>query len=242
MIRTSKAPVPWPVPWKKGQCFFFRPGGVIERGEMEAELSGELLAPRVFPFQVDEALERGLRAVLTDESDIAAILDLVAAEREAAEAGEELSEDDRAALQEARAQVAQLYPPYRQLVRKAERRKELTPIAAFRRYCAGWEGEGLPEYRKALDGSVPDDLLEEVEPLIIQASGLFAYNLQYGRGQEKNSKAPSSSDASPEASSSDESKGVGEPESSSGEKKKTRSSSSRRGRSRSSTSGSSAGG
>ena len=242
MIRTSEAPVPWPVPWNDKQQFFFRPGDVVERGEFECELAADYRAGRVYPFQLEVAFAAGIKALLPERpDDAAAILDWQAQEA----AGEELAPDEAAALAKAREEVGLHWPPYAALLKQIERRKGMVPIAAFRRYCSGWEGEGLPPYEKGLDGLVTLGAMRKLDALYHDAGGLFAYQLQYltepsedDPGDRGNSGRPSKSGEGPKISTSDAPrKGGGSPAKSGS---RTRSSRSRSPSSRSSTSGSNA--
>jgi hypothetical protein len=236
MIRTSKAPVAWPVPWNAGQQVFFRPGDVIERGEFESDLAGDYGAGRVYSFQLSEAFAAGLLAVLRDSPDDAARL----IEWEGLDSrAEKLAPDEAAAVTAARQTVSEHWPPYRVLAKRLERRRTMTPIAAFRRYCAGWEGEGLPKYEAGGDGFVTLDLMRRIDPVLVEAGGMFAYSLQYAADQEGNSAAPSKPVEGRRTSNSGPRKAAGKSRGKSGSR--TRSSRSRPGSSRPSTSGSTAG-
>src|SRR4051812_34392056 len=110
MIRTSKKPVAWPVPWNKEQQIFFRPGDVIERGEFESDLSADYGAGRVFSFQLSEAFAEGLRAIMHDSPDDAE--QLIAWERQAS-AGDKLEAEEAAAVEVARQTVTEHWAAYR---------------------------------------------------------------------------------------------------------------------------------
>lgn len=235
MIRLSKAPVAFPLPWTDNVHFLIRPGNIIERGELEADLA-EHRAGRVFDFQLTEAFDEGLKALLSDDEDGQAKI------REAAVAeadGQELSAEDRAGLEMAREAIRKAWPAYGTLLAQAARRNELIPTFAFQRFVTGWEGEGLPEFRKGPDGLVDLDLMSTIEPVIVRIVGLRCYQMLYAADAEKNSERPSQSVESPPPSKSDAPRKAGTSASRSG--RKTRSSRSARRSSRSSTSGSTAG-
>lgn len=76
----------------------------------------------------------------------------------------------------------------------------LLPYIAARHALRGWDGPGLPAFRRAR-GMVPDDLLELVPADELVAVGWRAYALmQPAASAEKNSEAPSPSHETPETS------------------------------------------
>lgn len=236
MIRLSKAPIAFPLPWGADANFMIRPGNIIERGELEADLA-EHRAGRVFDFQLMEAFEEGLKALLeADEDAVAKIREAAIAEAD----GQEVAAEDRAGLEMAREALRTAWPAYRTLLAQAARRNELIPTFAFQRFVTGWEGDGLPEYRQSADGMVDLDLMAELEPVIVRIVGLRAYQMLYAAGEEKNSEPLSPSVESLPPSKSDAQRKAGSSAKRSG--RKTRSSPSRRRSSRSSTSGSTAAG
>lgn len=235
MIRTTKAPVAWPVPWADGQAhFMLRAGDVIERGEFEADLS-ELGAGRVFDFQLEEAFLSGVEALLAGDTDaIGRIRDI-----SAAMASEDtITPDDQALMDGTRELVKQHWPAYAILMKQVSRRGELIPTLAFQRFCTGWEGEGFPEYRKGIDQLVTLECIGEVPPILVRLAGMRAYQMLWATGQEKNFEAPLPPVKSPRPSKSGTREKGGSSRARSG--RKTPSSSSRRGASPSSTSGSTA--
>jgi hypothetical protein len=232
MIRLSKAPVPFPLPWAPDVHFHIRPGNIIERGELEADLA-EHRAGRVFDFQMQEAFEDGVRTLLAGDDEAATrLIEAYAAEDQ----GEDLSAEDRAGLEMARDALRSSWPAYRTLLAQAARRNELIPTFAFQRFVTGWEGDGLPQYRKGVDGKVDLEVMAKVEPIAVRIVGLRAYQMLYAAGDEGNSERPSPSVESPPHSESDTPKKVGSSAKRSG--KRTRSSRSARRSSPSSTSGS----
>lgn len=239
MIRISKEPVRWKVPWDDSRCYFFRAGDVLERADFEAELAGEYRAGTVYPFQYSLAFAEGVRALLADSPDQAAQLIELEQSEAALQLGESLPAEDVAALAQARELLDQYWPAYRALTGRDERRHEIAPVLAFRRFCTGWEGEGLPEFALGADRQVSLETMAALPGLDIKAGGSFAYRLLHGRGgeTEKNSDGPLPSGKGPKTSPSPKRKAGGGskgPATRTG----TRSSGSRPGRSTSSTSGS----
>jgi len=195
MIRTSKAPFAFPLPWNKDVVFTIRAGDVIERGDLEAALAEEGAAP-VFDFQLQAAFADGLKHLLADAPDEAEqLIELVTAEA-ALEADEQLPADEAAALAEARDAVRKAWTPYKLLLAQAARRSELLPMLSFQRFVTAWAGEGLPVARKGIDGLLKIDMLSEFAPIVLLAVGKEAYRALYASGAEKNFAPPSQSDES----------------------------------------------
>lgn len=198
MIRTSKKPFPFPLPWNKDQIFMIRAGDVIERGEVEAELA-EHGAGTVYSFQLNEAFSAGVVALLGSAEEATPILDALAAEAD----GQELSPEDRAALDAAREAVRKAWPAYRALLRQDALRSQLSPTIAFQRFVTGWQGEGLPAFAKGPDGLPSLELLAALDPMTVRVVGMNCYRLLFTGGQEGNSAPPLLSDKSPAPSKSD---------------------------------------
>jgi len=205
MISTSITTTePFTPPWLKDKTplpvFHLRAGSVIERGQMEAELAGEHRAGRVFDFELRQAATEGVSALLADDPDLDQVLGLLAAEGEAEEDGApKLSDADRRQLAQVREILAEHWAPYRSLVGRAERRREIAPIVALRRFCTGWDNcksdTGKPvAFRRGPDGQVTSAALGELSQLEMMVAGNRAFSLQYGWGQEGNSERPSPSD------------------------------------------------
>ncbi|HVJ02358.1 MAG TPA: hypothetical protein VM662_09260 [Sphingomonas sp.] len=238
MIRTTKAPFAWTVPFGEGgTVFMLRAGDIIERGELEAELA-ELGGGRVFDFQIEDAFDSGVAFLLKDHPDYLARIREVAAAQAALEMGDQLPPEELALLDGAREAVKAGWPPFRTLIGQAAKRSELIPTLAFQRFCTGWQGDGLPEFRKSMDGRVDLSVMAEVPAVLIRLAGLRAYQALYASEHEGNSARPLQSDKSPPPSNSDASKKGG----SSGKRSggKTPSRRRPRGASGSSTSGSTA--
>lgn len=184
--------------------FYLRAGSTIERELLEAELAGEYRAGRVWPFELAQVLSDAFRAI--GGEDVAELLDLV--QRELAfttRVGEKLTDAEQATLDGARQVAIEHWPDYAGLVAQMQRREQLLPILAFRRFCTGWEnvvtgkeGKTPVAFERGMGGFVADTAMRRVKPLFIRAAGIEAYNLQYlDEEAEKNSEAPLQSSDSP---------------------------------------------
>ncbi len=220
MIRTTKAPVAFPVPWGEGNAhFMLRAGDVIERGVVEAELA-EFGAGRVFDFQLEECFAEGIAVLLADSpDDVERIREVSAA---AAEDETSLAAEDKALLDGAREAVRAHWAPFRSLMAQAALRNELVPTLAFRRFCSGWEGKNLPAFTRSVDGMVSLDVMGEVPPVLIRIAGLRAYQMLWASASAGNSAPLLQSGKSLRPSNSDASKKAGTSGAKSG--RKTRSS------------------
>lgn len=220
--------------WREGEAaapvYLLRAPSVIERGQIEAELSGEHGAGRVFEFELIAAFRNGLLTLLDGDAGLDRLVELVDREAE----GEVLAADDRQALIEARAVLVKHWPEYRELVAQRDRRREIAPIVVFRRLCTGWENVDVP-FSRGSDRMVPDGTLMRIDPLEMIAAGNFGYGLMYGAADDRNFPQPSPSAEDPATSPSDTSRADGTSKGSAG--RKTRGSRSRRGSGASSTSG-----
>ena len=88
-------------------------------------------------------------------------------------------------------------PVYAGLLAARQRYLGTLPWVAARHALRGWEGEGLPPFRRAR-GLVPDDLLDALPQEDVEALGWRASTLmQPGRDAEGNSGAPSPSPETP---------------------------------------------
>ncbi len=249
MILTSTTEtVPFTPAWRKAEAsppvFHLRAGSVIERAQMEAELSGEHGAARVLSFELHEAALAGVQNLLADDPGLGRVTELLAREAVAGEPGAEpISGDDARLLVEVRKVLSEHWPDYRDLLAQANRRREIGPIVALRRFCVGWENcrdidGGEAKFARGLDGRVTEAALAALPPIDMTAAGNRAYLLQYGaNGEEKNSARPSSSDDGRKTSHTDDtSKAGGKSKGRSG--RRTPASRSRPGSGQSSTSGS----
>lgn len=61
---------------------------------------------------------------------------------------------------------------------------DVLPIEAFRLFCVGWEGEGMPEFKRAADG-VPADILDGLPRGDVAIAGLEAMRLMRLSGDEE---------------------------------------------------------
>ena len=88
-------------------------------------------------------------------------------------------------------------PVYAGLLAARQRYLGTLPWVAARHALRGWEGDGLPPFRRAR-GLVPDDLLDALPQDDVEAVGWRASTLmQPGRDAEGNSEAPSPSPETP---------------------------------------------
>lgn len=88
-------------------------------------------------------------------------------------------------------------PVYAGLLAARQRYLGTLPWVAARHALRGWEGDGLPTFRRTR-GLVPDDLLEALPQEDVEAVGWRASTLmQPGRDAEGNSGAPSPSHETP---------------------------------------------
>lgn len=179
----------------KAPRYFFRAASVIERAQMEAELSGEHAAGRVFPFEMVAAFRSGLQVLLADDPAIDTLLELVEAEA----GGKTLGEEDRQTLIQARAVLAQHWPAYRELVAQQERRKEIAPIVVFRRFCIGWDNVDAT-FILGKDKAIPEAVLAQIDPMEMIGAGNFGYGLLYGSAADRDFQQPLPSDAAPSTS------------------------------------------
>lgn len=207
MILTStNEPVARTPPWREGDSdapvFWLRAGTIIERGLMEAELSGVYNAAAPSRYELFEAAIAGLRILLEGDPELDALIELINAEAQGEYAN--LSPADQAKLQNVREIIAEHYPPYRALIAQGRRRVELAPIIALKRFCTGIDAKDVV-FKRGKDGMVSDETLTGLTPLEISWAGSEAFAMQFGGGQEKNSAPPSTSDESLSPSSEDDS-------------------------------------
>jgi hypothetical protein len=187
--------------------FLLRSGSIIERGQMEAELSGQHQAGRVFGYELRDAVREGVMALLVGDPALDELLGFIDAEAEGN--ADALADDAKRALVEVRQILAEHWAPYRDLVTQLERRREIAPIVALRRFCVGWENVDAT-FSRGRDGMVEEACLRGIDLFMIRFAGNRAYALQYAEGQEGNSPRPSQSDAGQRTSSADgSSKGAG---------------------------------
>lgn len=204
--------------------FYLRAGGVIERGMMEAELSGPYRAGRVAGWELVHAVRAGIQTLLADHPDVDHLLGLIDAEWQGDE--ESFSADDKQLLTQTRDILAQHWPDYRDLLAQRERRREIAPIVALRQFCTGWEnctdesGRKPAIFELGRDGLVTEAALAGLTPLEMTHAGSRAFDLQYiSDDLLGNSPPPGLSEPGPVTSSSDDtSTAVGKSTMSSGKK------------------------
>ena len=194
--------------WREGSpnapVYHLRAGSVIERGQLEAELAGMHNAGRVFAFQLEQVMREGVTTLLADDPGLDRVLEVVAL----VEDGQDLSADDARMMAEVRGILAEHWPEYRTLITQSQRRTEIAPVVAMKRYCVGWDnavseqGEAVA-YEAGRDGQVTDKALSALQALDLMVAGNRAYALQYGAGQEGNSARAASSESDPQTSTSD---------------------------------------
>lgn len=220
--------------WLEGQkdppVFHLRTPGVIARAQMEAELAGQHQAGRVYSFELLVAVREGVLALLDGDEDQGRLLELIDTEVEQGTA--QMTDDDRRLLAEVKKVLAVNWPAYRDLIAQIERRRELAPLVALRRFCVDIAGDGVT-FTRAPDGMVSDATLLSIDPQVLLAAGNRAFALAYVSEEERGNFArPSSSgDGQPTSNSDDGSTEDGM--STGGDGKKTRASRSRRGSGRS---------
>lgn len=203
----------WLADQPKPPRYFFRGASVIERAQMEAELSGEHAAGRVFPYELIRAFRNGLMALLAGDPGLDDLLEAVEAESQ----GKVLADDQRQALVQAKAIISRHWPEYRELVAQQERRKEIAPVIVFARFCTGWENVEA-EWSLGKDRKIPDATLLKIDSFEMMSAGNFGYGLLYGDTDERTFQQPSQSDADLSTSSSDTSRADGSSAASDGQK------------------------
>ena len=179
--------------------FHLRAGGVIERGQLEAELAGKYSAGRVYGFELRQAIRNGVVALLADDPEFDRVIGLIDVDTEAASGGEAMSDDDAQLFTAIRSVLAESWPEYRDLVAQLERRRELAPILAFRRFCIGWDNLAVP-HAVGRDRCVTDAALRGVDPVDLLSAGNYAYGLLYADDHSGNFGRPGSSAKDPTTS------------------------------------------
>ena len=192
MIATSTTQrIPYTPFWRAGEPtaprYFFRAGSVVERGLMEAELSGIHRAAKIWQHEVQAAIRGGIATLLADDPELDRVLALFDEEDEAA-----LSDEDRRSRQEVLGILAEHWPPYRELNAQVQRRAEIAPIEVMRRFLVGFENLDIP-FTRGVDGMVSEATLAAIDPLELKAAGNFGYGLLYPSEQTRNFQQPSAS-------------------------------------------------
>jgi hypothetical protein len=216
MITTdAKTRVPFTPDWHRDKAgelkegapvFHLRQGSVIERGQLQAVLSGPYRAGQIFGFELREAIRTGVVVLLEGDPDLDHVLELLEAEAEAEGVIDQLSAEDKRLLIDTKHVLSEHWPAYRDLLAQMERRKEIAPIVALQRFCTGWEnvvddnGKPIP-FARGRDG-VADAALGRLQQLELLVAGNRAYQLQFGNDGETagNSERPGSSAQDPTTS------------------------------------------
>lgn len=210
ILASTTETVPFTPDWLKEKpsapIFHLRAGSVIERGQMEAELAGPHRAAKVWGYELRGAIISGVQALLAGDPDFDHLMGLIASENE-----EDFnpSEEDKRLLAGTRAVLSEHWPEYRDLIAQMERRREIAPIIALRRFCTGWENctsesDAPVPFARDRDGMVSDVALRGLKWLELINAGNRAFSLQYGAGEEKNSPPPPPSEGGLEPMSSDD--------------------------------------
>lgn len=179
--------------------FHLRAGGVIERSQLEAELSGKFGAGRVYGFELRQAIRNGVVALLANDPEFDRVIGLIDTDAEAAAGGDAMDAADAYLFAEIRSVLATSWPEYRDLVAQLERRRELAPVLAFRRFCTGWQNVSAAHV-VGPDRCITDAALRGVDPLEMLSAGNRAYSLLYADEQAGNSARPGSSAKDPPTS------------------------------------------
>lgn len=178
---------PFTPKWIEGPgapIFLIRAGDVIERELFEAILSGPVYnAGEVWPWEKHGALVEGIAAI--GGEDAPQLIALAEASMQEVLADPQ----EKALLAQVTALVAQHFPPYRALVEQDIRRRGILPVAAFCRYCTGWENVDA-EMKRGVDGMIDASAIATIDPIMLRSAGMEAYNRQYGISARKNSASP----------------------------------------------------
>lgn len=186
-------------PWRKDEAappaYFYRGASVLERASIEAELTGEHNARRVYGFELAAAVRGGILALLDEGADRDRLIELVDNEQ----AGVALEATERQLLLDAETVLQRHWPEYRDLVAVTARRKEIAPIVVFARLCTGWENVDA-EFARGKDGRVAEAALAAIDPIEILAVGNAIYASLYDLGEKRDFLPQSPSADSPKPS------------------------------------------
>lgn len=167
-------------------AFYLRPGDPIERELFEAELAGDYRAGRVFQTDLHRAFCDGVSTLMADDPGRDTLLALAAAEQGLDE-GETLQPDERQLLEGARNVLADHWPEYRALLAQANRRHQLLPLVAFRRFCKGWENvEGAAPFALGPDRLVTLEATGSIPRALMKMAGFEAYAMLQAGQHAKN--------------------------------------------------------
>jgi hypothetical protein len=162
-------------PLPGASMFLVRPGSIIDRGQVDAELAGPPYnAARVLPWDFISAAEAGARHLL-DGDDLGQVLDAWAALREAVFDMDRLPPDQKQLLIAIEPALCS-WPEYGELRRREARREELLPALCAKRFLVGWE-HGSAVFATGKDGLVTDAALFQLPDFERRAVGMYAYSL-----------------------------------------------------------------
>jgi hypothetical protein len=169
-------------PSATGRRYLIAPLTYRERQAFRADLARE---GGIYPShaQMLDALRAAVREVSPGNADdLLAVIDASEATPDDAEVQVQLGTIEAACA---------TVPVYAGLLAARQRYLGTLPWVAARHALRGWEGDGLPPFRRAR-GLVPDDLLDALPQEDVEAVGWRASTLmQPGRDAEGNSEAPS---------------------------------------------------
>lgn len=165
-----------------------------DRAALYADLAREGAAG-VTAQQRQAALRAALHDIQPDNlPELLAVLDEAA---EGAAAGATPEAEALAARLQIIERAAMAHPAYAGVVAQVELRLALIPSMTLRRALVGWDGEGLPPFKRVRN-CVPDELLDAIPQDDLATAGWNAWNLAHvGPVLEKNSAAPSPSPETP---------------------------------------------
>lgn len=192
MIGSQTFTPPWLTAMAEEQKpkFHFRLATVLERDEFEAELDGRWNAGEVYQFVLSDLAQAGIRALVQGDD-----ADRLAESVRAHFSGDDLSMEEKAEAKAALDILSAHYPDYKIAIEQEARRNRILPTLAFMKFCTGWDnvtdrdGEPVPFTRNAM-GEIAEESQRRINSLELRSAGLFAYGLQYGRTQGKNSAPP----------------------------------------------------
>lgn len=171
--------------------FLIRPGTLIERAQLEAELAGPPYnAGRVFPWDLADAAADAARALLSGD-DLGQVLDALATLKQA-QGIETLPQEQRQLLVAIDTALMQEWPEYAELRSREARRQEILPLLAAQRFLVGWEGFDTP-FTTGKDGRPSETALRVLGALYLPSVGYEAYRLLYAEEQRPLSASPSKS-------------------------------------------------
>lgn len=178
-------------PSGSGRNYSFAPLSFRERAAMKAALVREA-GPPVFREQLIAGRRQALRELAPDNlAELTAVLD----EAEAAPGA--TLDDGVAAMVATIDSAAMAVPTYADLVSRNYRTVYVTPWVAAAHGLRGWEGQGLPAFRRER-GLVPEELLDQVPTAELEEVGWAIWNAAHVTpAQEKNSAALSPSPETP---------------------------------------------